>query len=129
MNSKIKRIIRKCLVCDKRINIKIYEDGHYIGGYYFNKLKIPIGKGQYKKVSTSKFLGKKVNIVKWTGKEREIEYWECNDCYEEAMHEYWLEQIIKKLYGGKCPDFEKECACCNAWGVYDTIIDSNRGII
>ena len=87
MSIKIKRIKRKCLVCGRKINIKIYEDRHYIGGHYFNKMRIPVGKGEHKIIGTSKILGKKVNVVKWTGKEKEVEYWECNDCYEEAMHE------------------------------------------
>lgn len=126
---KIKRkITRKCIVCGKRIIITIYQDGHYTNGHYFKKLKIPIeGTGEYKKVGTTKLLGKKYNVVKWTGREKEIEDWECNKCYEEAMHEDWLDQTIEKLYGKRCPDFEKDCACCQAWSIYDTIIDENRG--
>jgi len=125
---KLKIIYRKCVVCGKKIRIKLYEDGHYVNGHYFNKMKIPIkGIGKYKKVGTTKLFKEKIDIVKWTGKEREVEYWECNKCYEEAIHEDWLEQIIEKLYGKKCPDYEKGCACCEAWHVYDSIIDSNRG--
>lgn len=122
-----KKISRKCLVCGKRVNITLYPDGHYNNGHYFNKLKLPIGKGEYKKIGTSKLFGKKADVVKWTGKEKEVEYWECNECYEEAMHEDWLEQMIEKLYGKRCPDYEKDCPCCQAWVIYDTIIDANRG--
>ena len=44
----------------------------------------------------------------------------------EVMHRVWLKQKIKKLYGKKCKDFEKECYCCQAWDVYQTIIDENK---
>lgn len=91
----IKKINRKCLVCGKKIHISLYQNGHYTGAHYFSKLKIPIkGTGKYKKVGTSKLFGKKINVVKWTGKEKEMEYWECDSCYEEAKHENWLEQKI-----------------------------------
>ncbi|MBI1972953.1 hypothetical protein HYS50_03030 [Candidatus Woesearchaeota archaeon] len=123
----VRKINRKCLVCSKRIQITIYSDRHYRNGHYFNTMKIPVGKGDYKKVGTSKLLGKKVDVVKWTGKEKEVEYWECNDCYEEASHESWLEELLEKLYGKKCKDYEKSCACCQAWSIYETIIDHNRG--
>lgn len=122
-----KRIRRKCAVCGKNISIVLYKDGHYRNGYYYGKLKIPIGKGEHKKVGTTKLGREKVDVVKWTGKEKEAEYWECNSCYEEAMHECWLEEMIEKLYGKRCPDYEKSCACCQAWSVYDTIIDADRG--
>ena len=123
-----KIIYRNCLVCGKKIRIIVYRDGHYTNSRYFSKLKIPLkGTGKYKKVGTSELLGKKVDVIKWTGKEKEVEYWECSNCYEEALHETWLEEIIEKLYGKRCPDYEKGCACCQAWNVYDTIIDENRG--
>ncbi len=123
MKSKIKKIIqRKCLVCGKRINIVLYKDGFYKNAHYFKKFKIPFGKGEYKKVKTTKIFGRKTDVIKWTGKEKEIEYWECNACYEEAINECWLEEVIEKLYGKRCPDYEKNCACCQAWSVYDTII-------
>lgn len=125
-----KKINRKCLVCGKKINITLYEDKHYTGGHYFGTLKVHVnGTGEYKKVGIDKLFGKKVNIVEWTGKEKEMEYWECNLCYEEAMYEYWLENMIEKLYGKRCSDYEKGCACCQAWDLYDTIIDKNRGRI
>tara|TARA_Y100000034_G_C6894699_1_gene412284 strand:+ start:867 stop:1256 length:390 start_codon:yes stop_codon:yes gene_type:complete len=128
--TKSKRTIsRKCVVCGKRIKIIVYKDGHYNNGHYFNKLKIPIGKGQNKKVGTTKVLGKTIDVVKWTGKEKEVEYWECNKCYEEAIHENWLEETIEKLYGKKCKDYNKNCACCQAWEIYNTIIEDNRGLL
>ena len=130
MKQRIKRVIyRKCLVCGKKIRVIVYKDKFYTGAHYFRKMKIPIGPGEYKKVKTTKLFGKKINVVKWVGKEKNIEYWECNKCYEEALHEDWLEEIIEKLYGKKCPDYEAGCVCCQVWDVYETIIDSNRGRI
>lgn len=122
-----KAITKACAVCGRRMRIVLYNDGFYRNGHFFKTMKIPIGKGEYKKVGTSKMGGKKVDIVKWTGKEKTIEYWECNDCFSEAQQECWLEEILKKLYGEKCKDFEKGCACCQAWNTYDTILDNNRG--
>lgn len=122
-----KKINRRCAVCGKKLIITSYLDGHYKGGHYFNKMKIPVGKGEYKKVGTTKLGKEKINVVKWTGKEIEREYWECESCFDEAAHEWWLEEILEKLYGEKCPDYEKDCACCQAWNVYDTIIEKNRG--
>ena len=130
MKKSKRRISRKCIVCGKRVGIILYQDGHCVNAKYFGKLKLPIkGTGEYKKKGNIKIGNKKYNVVNWTGKEREIEYWECNSCFEEAMHENWLEETLEKLYGKKCKDFEKNCACCQAWSIYDTIIDSNRGKI
>jgi len=124
---KVKKITRKCSICGKRMKITVYEDGYYRNGHYFGKLKLPIkGTGKYKKTGTSQIFGKKIDVVEWNGKEKEIEYWECDACYEESGHEEWLEQIIEKLYGKRCPDYEKGCACCQAWDIYDTILDENR---
>src|SRR3989344_7899862 len=117
----IKKIRRNCTVCNRLINITLYPDGHYKNGHYYNKIKIPIGRGEYKKVRTTKLFGKKYDVVKWTGKKKEVEYWECNSCYNKAQHHYWLEQTIENLYGKRCKDFEKNCGCCQAWNVYDTI--------
>ncbi|MCK4491103.1 MAG: hypothetical protein KAU03_00660 [Candidatus Altiarchaeales archaeon] len=121
-------MIRRCAVCGKKIKINVDENGRYDNGHYFGKLKLPIkGTGEYKKVGTTKLLKKQVQVVEWTGKEKEIEYWECNKCYEEAMHENWLEEMIEKLYGKRCKDYEPGCACCQAWDVYDTCIKENIG--
>ncbi len=116
------------MVCGKKLRITLYPDGHYRDGHYFNKLKVPIkGTGEYKNVGKGKVGGKKINVVKWTGKEKEVEYWECQACYEEGKQESWLEWKIEDLYGARCPDYEKDCACCRAWDVYDNIIQDNRG--
>ena len=121
-----RNMIRKCLVCGKRIKIILYKKGHYEGGHYFSKIKIPIkGTGDYKKIKSAKILWKKFDVVKWTGKEKKIEYWECNSCYDKAQNEWWLENSIEELYGKRCPDFNKDCACCQAWDIYDTITENN----
>ncbi len=121
-----KIINRKCIVCLGKLRIKVYEDKHYKGGHYFNKMKVPIGKGEYKQISTTKLGRRKIKVVKWTGKEKEIEYWECNKCYEEGYHESWLEDTIKMLFGSRCKTNNKNCTCCQAWDVYDSIIKYNR---
>ena len=78
-----KTINRKCIICSNNIRIEVFKNGEYKNGHYFDKIKVPIrSTGEYKNVGTSRLFGKKVNIVKWTGKEKEVEYWECNKCYE-----------------------------------------------
>jgi len=82
----MRNLKRRCVVCGKRLNIKLNRDRTYAGGQYFGKMKIPIGKGKWKKVGISAILKpiqERTNVVKWTGKEREVEYWECNKCYKE----------------------------------------------
>jgi len=124
-----RKIRRECVVCGKRIYVTVYEDGYYRGGHFFGKIGLPIeGTGEYKKVGTSKILGDKIDVVEWTGKEKKMEYWECNACYEQSMHECWLSEKIEALYGKRCPDYEKDCPSCQAWSVYDTIKEA-RGIL
>ena len=100
---KSKTIKRGCVVCAKKISIKIYPDGYYRNAHYFGVMKIPVkGTGEYKKTGVTKLGMKQVDVVKWTGKENKVEYWECESCYEEAKHENWLEKTIEKLYGKRC---------------------------
>lgn len=75
-------MIRECMVCGKKIKINIDKKGCYDNGHYFGKMKLPMGKGEYKKIGTSKLLKKPVDVVKWTGKEKKVEYWECNKCFK-----------------------------------------------
>lgn len=124
-----RKIKRTCAVCGKRITVTIYQDGHHRDGYYFKTIKLPIGKGEYKKTGSVKLGKNKYDVVKWTGKEKEVEYWECKTCFEEASHECWLEEMTEKLFGKKCREYEPGCACCQAWNVYDTIIEENRGLL
>lgn len=99
----------------------------YTNGHYFGKFKIPLKPGEYKKTGTTKIGRSKADVVKWTGKQKEIEYWECNKCFDEASHECWLEEKIEKLFGKKCKEYEPHCPVCDAWFLYETIIDDNRG--
>jgi len=90
-------------------------------------MKIPIGKGTYKRVGTTRLFGKTYPLVRWTGKKRTMEYWECEKCYREAANEDWLEDEIESLYGKRCKDYEGGCACCQAWAVHDTIVAERKG--
>lgn len=42
-----------------------------------------------------------------------------------TAQESWLERRIRNYYGQRCPDFAKDCACCDAWSLYDKIIKDN----
>jgi hypothetical protein len=114
-------------MCGKRLRIKLYPDRSYRGGEFFGRHKIPMeGTGDYKKIDTFKIGDLEGDVVKWTGKEREVEHWECPDCYEEALCECWLEQKIEKLFGERCPDDEPHCPVCDAWFLYDQILEDDK---
>ena len=117
---------RMCSVCGKSINI-LLQGKKYDNGHYFGKFRIPIGHGEHKKIGTCKSGKFKFDVVKWTGKEKEAEYWECNKCFDIAAHECWLEEKIEKLFGKKCKEYEPHCPVCEAWGMYETICEYNRG--
>jgi len=51
----------------------------------------------------------------------------CVRCSENALHESWLEKKIKKLFGRKCKEYEPYCPTCDAWFLYETILEDNRG--
>jgi len=121
-----KKIKRKCSICGKGISV-ILHGRKYDNGHYFGKIKIPVGPGEHKKIRTTKIGRHKFDVVKWTGKEKEVEYWECNKCFEEASHECWLEEKIEKLFGKKCKEYESSCPVCQAWFIYKTILEDNRG--
>lgn len=123
---KEKIINRKCLVCGKAMRIKFDRKGHYSRGHYFGEFELPVGKGEWKETGSAKIGKSKYPVVKWTGKKK-VEYWECNECFEEALHETWLEEKIEELFGKRCKDRESSCPTCEAWAVYDIIRDDNRG--
>lgn len=77
----INRLKRTCAVCGKEIKVNIYKDRSYRGGHYFGKMEIPIRKGKYKKVGSTILCNEKVDVVDWTGEKKEVEYWECSECY------------------------------------------------
>jgi len=118
---------RACLVCGKKIRTKVGKTGKYDNGHYFGKLKLPIeGTGKWENKGSTKIGKIKASVVHWTGKENELEYWECNACFEEAGHECWLEGKIEKLYGERCKDFDSTCPCCQAWDVHDAIREERK---
>ena len=117
---------RNCLVCGARINVALHKR-KYCGGHYFGRFKIPLKPGKYKKVGTTKIGKSKVDVVNWIGKEKEMEYWECDKCFEEASHECWLEEKTEKLFGAKCKEYEPTCPTCQAWFVCETVLEDNRG--
>jgi len=80
---KEKVIERECLVCGKRLKIRLKDNGEYRGGHYFGILKIPTGDGEHKKIKRTKIGDMEVDVVEWTGEHQKIEYWECDDCYQE----------------------------------------------
>jgi len=123
---KKRKVKRNCVVCGKAINV-ILLGKRYKNGHYFGKIKLPIKPGEYKKIGTTKIGKFKIGVVKWTGKHKKVEYWECNNCFKEAAHECWLEEKIEKLYGKKCKDHEPGCPTCNAWFLYKTVLEDNRG--
>ncbi|MBN2517436.1 MAG: hypothetical protein JXB14_01185 [Candidatus Altiarchaeota archaeon] len=125
--TKVPVIWRSCCVCGKRLRIKLYPDRSYRGGEFFGRHKIPIeGTGEYKKIDTFKIGDLEGDVVEWTGKEKEFEYWECPDCYSEAVCEDWLEQKIEKLYGERCEEYEQDCIVCRVWNIYDTIFEDDK---
>lgn len=122
-----RKVWRTCAVCGKRIVIIVYKDRKYRGGEYFGIHKVPVeGTGEYKKIDTFKMDDIEGDIVEWTGKEKEFEYWECPDCYQEAICEDWLEQKITELYGKRCSDYEPHCTLCSAWFLYDQILGDDK---
>ena len=78
-------ITRNCVVCGKELKIVLLKDREYEGGHYFGKFEIPIGEGENKVIGESDIFGKgeKVPVVEWTGESKEVEYWECDNCYYE----------------------------------------------
>jgi len=124
--AKIRKMKRKCSVCGRVINITLLGR-KYNSGHYFGKAKLPVGNGEHKKIGVFKSGKHKFDVVKWTGKEKGIEYWECNKCFEESSHECWLEEKIEKLFGKKCKEHEPHCPVCEAWSLYETILEDNKG--
>lgn len=123
--------IRKCSICGKRIRFNVDSKGKYDNGHFFGLMKIPVeGTGEWKKKKKDRFGKHWFTVVSdWTGKEKKFEYWECNKCFKEAEYHGWLEDTIERLYGKRCPDYDKDCALCQAWSVYDTIIQDSNGTL
>lgn len=80
----MKKLTRFCIVCGKKIIIKVDEKGKYDNGHFFGEVELPIeDTGKWKKVGKIKISENEYDVVDWTGKKKSIEYWECNECFEE----------------------------------------------
>jgi hypothetical protein len=78
----VKLIVRKCLVCGKKLKIKLYEGGSYKGGEYFGKLR-PALKIAKKPLKYTTILGRRCPVTRVLKYGKEVEYWECKNCYNE----------------------------------------------
>lgn len=79
MLEKVETLRRKCAVCGRELIIRVHEDGTYEGGHYFGKISIPMGR--MVKIGEEYIPGiGKVEIVEFEDYE-EMEYWECDDCF------------------------------------------------
>jgi rRNA pseudouridine-1189 N-methylase Emg1 (Nep1/Mra1 family) len=76
---------RNCIICGRKLDIKLSKENKIPRNfYYFGRMKLPMGKGRWKKVGETTLLKpiqEKTDILKWTGKKKEIEYWECGKCF------------------------------------------------
>jgi len=79
----MRKIKRECLICGKKIIVNLMKNGNYSGGHYFGKIGTRlIGSGKvlkYAKIGKHKY---PVVDMKLGG--RKIEYWECNECFNES---------------------------------------------
>lgn len=79
-----RKIKRKCVGCGKYITVQL-KGKKPLNAHYFGIVKVPVGKGEYIKTGKTIMIGKiEVGESRWTGKMREVEWWECEKCYEEA---------------------------------------------
>ncbi len=74
-------LIRNCSVCGKRLIIRLYDDGHYKGGEYFGRFRIPL-KIAKKPSNFITMERKKYPVVRILKYGTEVEYWECPKCYK-----------------------------------------------
>lgn len=83
------RVEKTCAVCGKKMNIILYTDRSYRGGYYF--FKIPVSsKAEWAKSikagTKTEMIGNiKVQVLKKDPKPHShVELWECAGCYRGA---------------------------------------------
>ncbi|MCK5774026.1 MAG: hypothetical protein KAH57_09600 [Thermoplasmata archaeon] len=74
-------IMRKCILCGRNLRIVLHESGEYTGGNFFRKVKLPVGDGENISLGKQKVL--EMEVVEWTGDHEEMEYWECEGCFNE----------------------------------------------
>jgi hypothetical protein len=84
------RTEKTCAVCGKKIKVIFYTDRSYRGGNYFGKIPISTKK-EWARVmkfgTTSWKLGNKtMQVLKKDPKPyKYVEYWECDECYNEVV--------------------------------------------
>ena len=76
-------ITRKCIICGRNLRIKLHENGEYTGGHFFGKIRIPVGDGENRSLGKHKVLDIEMEVVEWTGDHEEMEYWECEGCFND----------------------------------------------
>ncbi len=81
-----REIKRQCAICGKKILVKVFPNGKYIGGNYFGKIPLHTEKEFIKALkagTTKERWGKTiVEILKKDPKPySHAEYWECDKCY------------------------------------------------
>lgn len=94
----IRKIRRQCASCGKHITVQL-QGKKPLNAYYFGRMKLPVGKGKWVIISSGKkiMMGKvEIKKARWTGREREVEYWECEKCYESAGKEINKRERRKK---------------------------------
>lgn len=77
------KVKTKCIVCGKELEITLFENGEYSGGHYFGKMELPVGEGENRILGKKDIGGMEVEVFEWTGDHEEMEYWECDDCFNE----------------------------------------------
>lgn len=55
---------KTCAVCGKEIEVELLPGGVFEGGHFFGIVEVPI---------------------EGTGEKKEVEYWECPECYRDAL--------------------------------------------
>ena len=82
---------RNCVNCNKKLTIKVNEDGSYSGGSYYGKFKMDIGDWAFSKFENGKFkrcipIWKYIYLKMRDFKRllfqqyKEYEIWFCQDC-------------------------------------------------
>ncbi len=77
-------LVRKCTRCDDTLSIVKHSDTDFQGAGYFTRYEVPIGEGDFTETGTVNVDGNEFPLVKWEGETKEVEYWECEKCAENA---------------------------------------------
>ena len=75
---------RTCAVCGRKLEIEIDENGKILrGGHYFGKIDIPDEGAEVVHKGKTRIGDLELEVVDYTRK-KEVEYWECDECYNSA---------------------------------------------